>query len=148
MKKVLCLLLCAMLLCAFALPASATQQQTNSVRTVTVLDDGFVIIEELVVFENTRASTKTAQRTATVTRSGVTIGVITIQATFSYDGSTVSVTSKSVTQKTTYDGWSYSQQSFTSSGGTVTLNAKLTKLLHAARTVTITMTCDKNGNIT
>lgn len=148
MKKVCCLLICAILICGFAFPAAAQEQQTDSTRNVIVLDNGITLTEELVVFDNARASTKTGQRTTTVTKSGTTIAVITIQATFSYDGSTVSVTSKSVTQKTTYDGWSYSQQSFTSSGGTVTLNAKLTKLLVISQAVTVKLTCDKNGNIT
>ena len=148
MKKVFCLIICAILLCGFAFPAAAAEQQTDPVRKITVLDNGITLTEELMFFDQTRASTKTGQKTVTATRSGKTIAVITIQATFSYDGSSVSVVSKSVTQKTTYDGWSYSQQSFTSSGGTVTLNAKLTKLLVLTQPVTVKLTCDKNGNIT
>lgn len=39
------------------------------------------------------------------------------------------------------------QTSFTSSGGTVTLEGKLTKLLILNDPFTMTLTCDKNGNI-
>ena len=53
-----------------------------------------------------------------------------------------------MTQTTTYNGWNYQQNSFTSSGGTVTLDAKLTKLLFWNIEVDMSMTCDVNGNIT
>lgn len=96
---------------------------------------------------NARASQKTATRKATLTKDDVTIGVIAFKATFRYDGSTVSVVSKSVTQTDTYDGWSYTQNSFTSSGGTVTLDAKLTKLLIVNYPFILSLTCDKNGTL-
>lgn len=55
--------------------------------------------------------------------------------------------SKSVTQSDTYDGWSYVQNSLTSSGGTVTLNAKLTKWIILNTSFTMTLSCDEDGNI-
>ena len=55
--------------------------------------------------------------------------------------------SKRVNQADTYEGWSYKQNSFTSSGGTITLDAKLTKLLVMNIPFTITLSCDKDGNI-
>ena len=79
--------------------------------------------------------------------NGVVIGVIAMKGTFRYDGSTVSVASKSVTQTDTYEGWSYKQNSFTSSGGTVTLDAKLTKLIFLNIPFTMMLSCDKDGNI-
>ena len=75
------------------------------------------------------------------------IGIVTIQATFRYDGSTVSVVSKSVTQVETYEGWNYVQSSFTSSGGSVVLSAKLTKWIVLNTSFTMTLSCDKNGKI-
>ena len=75
------------------------------------------------------------------------IAEIWIDATFRYDGNTVSVVSKSISKCETYDGWSFKQSSFTSSGGTVTLTGKLTKLLVLNANVNISLTCDKNGNI-
>ena len=57
------------------------------------------------------------------------------------------IMAKRVNQADTYEGWSYKQNSFTSSGGTITLDAKLTKLLVMNIPFTITLSCDKDGNI-
>jgi hypothetical protein len=48
--------------------------------------------------------------------------------------------------KTLADGWSYTQSSLTTSGGTITLNGSVSKLL-LKYSFTLTLTCDKNGNI-
>ena len=113
-----------------------------------VLEDGIEIITVTTVTESTfRSMSKAYTREQTFIRDGVTIGVIAINATFRYDGNTVSVVSKSISKCETYDGWSFKQSSFTSSGGTVTLTGKLTKLLVLNANVNISLTCDKNGNI-
>ena len=147
MKKLICFIICTTLLAAMTIPATAAEQDSLCSRTVTFLDNDITITEEITILSNSRSADKVGQKKATVTRSGETIAIIVIQATFRYDGSSVSVISKSVTQKTTYNGWNYSQNSFTSSGGTVTLNAKLTKLLVLTQNVTVSLTCDKNGNL-
>lgn len=104
--------------------------------------------EELIVQDQARTASKSANRTQTFKKSGVKIAEIGVTGVFRYDGSTVSVTSKIVSPKTTYDGWSFSQSSFTSSGGTIKLSGKLTKLLNTSVPVSITLSCDKDGNIT
>lgn len=78
---------------------------------------------------------------------GALVAEIALTATFRYDGNTVSVVSKSISKCETYDGWSFKQSSFTSSGGTVTLTGKLSKLLVLNASVKISFTCDENGNI-
>lgn len=113
----------------------------------TVLDNGIVVIDEVFRENNGRSTEDTYTRKRTFTDDGVTIAVIKLTATFRYDGSTVSVVSASVTQADTYEGWSYVRSSLTTSGGTVTLDAKLTKLLVLEIPFTMTITCDKNGNI-
>ena len=77
----------------------------------------------------------------------MTIGIIAFQATFSYNGDSAYVTSKAVIQTDTYDGWSYKQTSFITTGNTVTLEGKLTKLLILNDPFTMSLTCDKDGNI-
>lgn len=62
-------------------------------------------------------------------------------------GTSVSVVSKTVTNTDTYNGYGYVQNSFTSSGGSVTLNARLTKWIVLNTPFTMTLSCDKNGNI-
>lgn len=113
----------------------------------TVLDNGIVVIDEVFRENNGRSTEDTYTRKRTFTDDGVTIAVIKLTATFRYDGSTVSVVSASVPQADTYEGWSYVRNSLTTSGGTVTLDAKLTKLLVLEIPFTMTITCDKNGNI-
>lgn len=119
--------------------------------TTQIIEDpesGVTIIDELIVQDSlTRSSSKTVTRKQTYIRNENTIAVIALTATFSYNGSSVSVTSKYVSQSTTYNGWKFSQTSLSSSGGTATLSGKLTKLLNPNVPISITITCDKNGNI-
>lgn len=156
-RSIFSLLFCVILTTLLMLPTSATKTPSTSpegillFRTTDSLDDGWTIFSETKLISQSitaTASTKTTSTTKTITYNGVTVGIFTIQATFQYNGSTVSVTSKSVTRADTYSGWSYTQTSFTSSGGTVTLNGKLTKLLHPSLSFSMSLSCDKNGNIT
>lgn len=94
-----------------------------------------------------RSSDRTYARTKTIKENDATIGVITIIGIFRYDGTSVSVVSKVVDQTDTYYGWNYVQNSFTENGGTITLDAKLTKLLVFNIPFTISITCDANGKI-
>lgn len=149
MKRLIIFILTAALLlpCTGLVSASETAGSTTEVYT-TVLDDGMVITHEITVTQQARSTTKTAGHKVTVSNGDDTIAVIAIQATFQYDGSSVSVVSKTVTQADTYGGWSFTQNSFTSSGGTVMLEGTLKYLLFfSAMPVTVTLSCDKNGNI-
>lgn len=147
MKKILSLTLCLALIIAMAVPALATDNSEVIFSELTTLEDGTVIKSEVIVISHTRSTDKTAVRKNTITRSDTVIGIIAFQATFRYDGSTVSVVSKSVTQTDTYEGWSYKQGSFTSSGGTVTLEGKLTKWLILNSSFSMSLICDKNGTL-
>lgn len=147
MKRILSIIICIILFASMSIPTYAAEQTEVIYCEETILDDGTVMKDEIIVTTNARSTDKTATRRATITKDDVTIAVIAFKATFRYDGSTVSVVSKSVTQTDTYDGWSYQQTSFTSSGGTVTLRAKLIKLLIVDQPFTFSLTCDKNGNL-
>ncbi len=147
MKRILSLCITVILLILAIMPVSATEQDDPVLYKEVSLGNGIVYIEEITVYSNERASQKRGEIRRTFKRDDTTIAIIAYEAVFQYDGSTVSVISKSVTQVDTYDGWSFKQNSFTSSGGTVTLTGKLTKLLILNTPVTLTLTCDKNGNI-
>lgn len=147
MKKYVSLFICIVLLAYLSLPTYATAQTEVIYRETTLLEDGIVITDEIIVTAHARSTDKTATRQMTVAKSDTVIGVIAFRATFRYNGSSVSVVSKSVTQTDTYEGYSYKQSSFTSSGGTVTLEGKLTKLLIFNTSFTMSLTCDKNGNL-
>ena len=150
------LLLCAVMFAALTQPVFAEASDTTVPsdellsRRVETMQNGWTVITETRLLSQSIAatrSTKTVSTTKTVKSGNTVLGIFTIKATFQYDGSTVSVTSKSVTRADTYDGWSYTQTSFTSSGGTVTLNGKLTKLLTFPKSFSMSLSCDKNGNV-
>lgn len=147
MKKIVSLCLCAILLFSLAIPVSATEADTVIWHQETKLDNDITVIDEVIEHSQMRSVSKGYTRQKTITSGDTVIAVIAIHGVFSYDGTTVSVVSKSVTQTDTYDGWSYKQNSFTSSSGTITLDAKLTKLLVLNISFTMTLSCDKNGNI-
>lgn len=151
MKRAMTIILCLLLTAASCFGASAYDasptSETQITQTVTETDSNITIIEELIVQENARSSTRSATRRQTFMKGDDTIAVIALSATFSYDGSSVSVVSKSVSQCDTYNGWSFSRNSLTSVGGTATLTGQLTKLLNRPVNVNISITCDKNGNV-
>lgn len=150
MKKLLSLILCCILIASAALPTYAAGQEEVIYSQEYTLEGGIVVRDEIIVQTQTQARTtsyKTATRKATFTKDDTTIAIIAFQATYRFDGSTAVVIAKSVTQTDTYEGWSYKQTDFTSNGGTVTLEGKLTKLLIFNQTFSLSMTCDKNGTI-
>jgi len=147
MKKLLSIVLSFLLVFSVLPAVSAAEQESVISQQRIELENGIVIIDTLVECKNARIMGKAARRTATIYHEDVLVGKITLAAGFEYDGTTVTVTSKGVTETSTYEGWSYMQNSLTSSGGTVTLNARLTKFLTRYIPFTITITCDANGNI-
>lgn len=151
MKKIVSLLLALLLLFSLFTPVLALDTAPAAAQTVStqtaVLDNGWTVIEELTVSGQARTASRAATKTQTISDNGKTIAIIAVTGVFRYDGTTVSVTSKVISRKDTYEGWSFSQSSFTSSGGTITLTGKLTKPLNVAGSVNIKITCDKNGNI-
>lgn len=147
MKQLITFCCVLAVLISLAVPAFANEQETLITQDVMEYGDGIVIIDELYEVAISRTSTKEYTRKNIIMSGGTTIGIVAIKGKFSYDGSKVSVVSKSVAQTDTYNGWNYKQNSFTSSGGTITLDAKLTKLVVANVPFTISLTCDKNGNV-
>ena len=147
MKKLLVLIMCLVLLISYSSPVKAVENGEVVYSDEYSLDDGLTVHREVVVYSQNRSSTKTAQNKNSIYDGDTLVAVIVLQATFRYDGSSVSVVSKSVTQSDTYDGWTYVQNSLTSSGGTVTLSAKLTKWIILNTSFTMTLSCDKDGNI-
>lgn len=74
------------------------------------------------------------------------IGTVTLHATFNYDGSTVSVQSAYATYVLA-TGWAYKNQTITKSGGTAHLTVNLVKSGYATVPVSLSLTCDKDGNV-
>ena len=148
MKKLTALFICMLLLVGCITPCTAAETEKVISYTVETMENGVTVEETITMLQSAaRSTTETYTKTKTYKHNGDLIAEITITATFQYDGSTVSVVSKSVSTCETYEGWSFKQSSFTSSGGTVTLTGKLTKLILLNADVSISLTCDKNGNV-
>lgn len=147
MKKLFSLLVCAIFLISIVPYATAVGQEEIIYSDEYTLENGLAIIDVVTVTSQARASGKTVYREKNIYDGETLVAYIRFEATFRYDGSTVSVVSKTVTNTDTYDGWEYVQNSFTSSGGTVTLSAKLTKWIILNTSFTMTLSCDKDGNI-
>ena len=147
MKQIVTCLLAFALIISMSVPAFASEQSNVILTQEIDLGNGITIVDELVELSSVRSSDRTYARTKTIKENDATIGVITIIGIFRYDGTSVSVVSKVVDQTDTYYGWNYVQNSFTESSGTITLDAKLTKLLVLNIPFTISITCDANGKI-
>ncbi len=152
MKRFTSLILCALLLLSVIPHVSASETRPQDVGEVIysskyLTNDGITVIDEVVALNQTRSTDKTYYRSKSFYDGDTLIAFIKFEATFRYDGSTVTVISKTVTDTDTYASWSYVQNSFTSSGGTVTLSGELTKWLIINSPFTMTLSCDINGNI-
>ena len=150
MKRIISFILCLFILLSVAVSASAAPVDNGTVliSEETTLEDGLTCIDEVILYpQQARASTRTAERRKTFYDGDTLIAVIAFTANYRFDGSSVSVLSKTVTQTDTYESWTYSQESFTSSGGTVSLTGKLKKWLIFSDSFTMSLTCDANGNI-
>lgn len=150
MKKVLLIMMCLILTFSLVVPCAASEPNEIYVvyDDVKTFENGVTMVRQTILNDSqNRSTTRAYTDTYTYYYSGEIIAEIWIDATFRYDGNTVSVVSKSISKCETYDGWSFKQSSFSSSGGTVTLTGKLTKLLVLKASVNISLTCDKNGNI-
>lgn len=138
---------CLMVVCLLPVQAFASDSQ------IVRYDDGsydVIIIQEDIT---TRAS---GTKTGTVVREhrsedNVLEWKATLKATFTYDGSTSRCTSVNSPTVTIYDStWSLDSKSCSKSGntatGTITMAKKL--LLGSGKVpITLTLSCDKNGNL-
>lgn len=150
-KSFLSVALCACL--SFGVGAQAVNASAFNTMPTTVtqnvehLENGITVITELTVSNNARAKEKTSSILKTYKYGNKTIGKIGINGKFRYDGKTVKVVSKSVKKQNLASGWSFSQDSFTSSGGTISLSGELEKSISENINIDITLSCDKDGNI-
>lgn len=147
MKKVRSLGIVILLLVSMMiLPAQASSNTYQEIETLHTEFGDFEIKTVTIVHNSAaRSSSKSADRIRTVTNNGSVIAEITLSATFGYNGSSAWVTSASGSH-TTYSGWSYGNENITTSGGTATLTATLSKLLDRV-SVNISLTCSPTGQI-
>lgn len=151
MKKLISIVMTISILMGISAPcfAADTPQKNPVYTSIEELPGDVTVVTEIFEINSAARSSETdgTARKTYYDRDDNVIAVIAITGTFSYDGSTVKVASKSITREDTYDGWKFSKSSFTGSGGTIRLSGKLTKTGETSVSVSLSLTCDKNGNI-
>jgi len=149
MKKTLALTLLLTLLCCaiFCFPVNATE--SNKV-TIKRLDNGDYIETIITYSENDdRAATRSGSKTNNYKNSaGETLWSITVNGTFTYNGTTSSCTSASHSASAYAEGWSIKSSSSSKSGNCATANATATYknlLISRDYTMTVNLYCSPYG---
>ena len=147
--------LCAMVL-AFALliPIQVfASVERNSSTEIVYMDDGsyyVITIEESPT--RTTYSKTSAKHYTYYSSENVAQWKVTLTGTYTYNGATSSCTAASASATVYKSSWSVASKSATHSGNQATGNyvIKLALLLGQSTNVpvTLTMSCDKNGNLT
>ena len=102
MKRFATILLAFVLVSALFTPALAAEENTQVIAVQeTALENGITVVDEILESAQSRSTDKCYTRKKTFYREDTLIAVIAFDAVFRYDGSTVSVVSKSVTQTDT-----------------------------------------------
>lgn len=149
MKKTLAFTLLLTLLCCsvFCFSISATTVTETSIE---MLDNGDYIETIITYYDtNTRAATKSGSKTSNYKNSdGDTLWSVTVNGTFTYNGTTSSCTSVSRSASAYADGWSIKSSSCSKSGNCATATATATqRILIATKdyTMTVNLYCSPYG---
>jgi len=147
MKKYISLFL-ALLIFVMAVPVGAAKSEVSRETEIIHTDSGDIEIETVLTIHNSLFSSgsKTVTKDRSYKYDGTVIAEVSLTATFRYTGTSASVTS-SDSSYTTYNGWSYKNESISTSGGTASLSAKLSKLLVGTVPVSISIKCSADGTI-
>ena len=155
MKRIIATILSLIMILSISIPSKAQVPFTTNSEAEYLGNGlyGIVTYETSDDISTYATSTKTTSKKYTIQNAdGENLARFTLKATFSYDGTTSKCTSSSYTTEVFKDSWSFSEASATKSGNTATgsFKAKCVVLFITTQTVekTITLTCDKNGNIT
>ncbi len=145
---------CALIAAVFVLPihAAASNFDENAVNVV-YQDNGDYLVIETHTFETRAAGSRTESKTYTYYNSAnVAEWVMTLTGTFTYDGRTSACTSSHCTV-TIYNSstWGLISKSATKNGNTAyaeaTFAMKVLGVTVSRPAYEITLTCDKDGNM-
>lgn len=116
------------------------------------LEDGSYFVTTIAYEPPRNASSRTETKTRFYySSSNVLLFSLTVHGTFRYDGSTSACTDASLTYQIYDDSWHFKSGTASKSDATATASAafvnKLPGITIAAKTLTPTLTCDKNGEL-
>lgn len=151
MKKRISAMLLSCLLLMFLLPAQALAAETQS---TTYYEDGSYSVTIVKRFDAAARASGTVTGATEVTHyssSGTVEWIASLTATFSYTGSSARCTSvDNLSVRIFESGWSMASKSSSKSGNTATGNITMrysTLTGTGNFPVTLTLSCDKNGNL-
>lgn len=161
MKRKLAFILSIVFIFCFAtnFSVSAAQQADSAETDIVYFEDGSYLVTTLETDSGISlfSSTQTGIKTATYYNSdNVAACALRVTATFSYDGTTVSCTSVQDVSYTYVSGWkvenvttSKSAASTTKASATAKGNAvqRVLGVAVVSKPISVTVYCDKNGNI-
>lgn len=130
--------------------AQAAYMPEKVTTTVMDLGNGITVKSTITVYESistfSTMATKSATKIDTYERNGTEIAKVSITASFGYDGSSSWVNSASVSKSVSSD-WTYKNENLTTSGGTATVTAVLTRTGIVTLDVYTYISCSPNGDI-
>lgn len=135
------------------LPSSAVASEVQQETTIIHTDYGDVQVNDTLIISPSiqRSATVHADLIRTFTYDDEDIATVTLSADFGYNGLLSWVLSTD-SSHTTSGGWTYKNETITTSTtstseGTVSLTAKLTKFLDSPILVDMSLTCSPSGGI-
>ena len=151
MKKCFAIWICILLISnTMALPVAATQTDCEQIilsQTIEYIDDECYFIETIYVpsIQPYRGS-KTGTKVAECVSSGTTIYTLSVTGTFTYDGTTADATSATCAIATHVPNATISSRNAYTSGASAIATGSV---VYYGITLqkTVTLTCDKNGNL-
>ena len=163
MRKLIAFVLASLCISVmFLSPVSAKEIPTNEacvivngkqMKIVRMFDDSSQLLEEMqpVVIAQTRDRVTAQRAYHHRNSSGTILWTATVTGTFTYNGSTSSCTSASYSTQVNNSTWSEQSGNAYPSGNTaiadVVMMRKLLFIVVETVPVTVSLTCDKNGNL-
>lgn len=147
MKKFFAFALAVLCVCT-ALPATSVCAEESIER----LEDGSYIVTT-ISYQGSRASnTRTGSKERTYYANDNTkLFSLTVKGTFKYDGTSASCTSSTYSYNIYDSSWSLKSATATKSGATATAEGTFAKkvlgITTMTKSLTPTLTCDKDGNL-
>lgn len=141
----------AVIVSCFSMPVYAAEEKTVSSTTTEYFDDGSYLVTTITEeANNSRATTKTASKTATYKNSdGDILWTYKVTGTFSYTGSSSTCTAVSDSYTISNDNWHMDSHSTSRSGntayGTVTMKRKFLGITTSTVSKDLTLTCSATG---
>lgn len=149
MKKVLSILFAALFLLVL-IPSAPVKAETTT--DVVYFEDGSYVVTVLQEYSTRSTNQKSASKSQKYHASnGELACTLTVHGTFRYDGTTATCTASTYTHQIHNNSWSFSSGSASKSGNTATAKGtfarKVLGITVDSKTLTVSLSCDKNGNL-